>query len=332
MSKIKSQRVAVIGATGLVGQTIARVLAERSFPVSDYVPVATDVSGGRSVEVFDKAWTVRGAGDMDFDGVDLCFFTAGAGVSRELVPKALDRGCRVVDNTTAFRMDPTVPLVVPEINGSEVSEETRLVACPNCTAITLVMSLAPLLRVVGLERVVVTSFQSVSGAGREALSELESQTHAELHGKTAPAEVFPKAIAFNCIPQIGDIDETGFTAEEQKIAAETRKILGTPRLDVVPTAVRVAVKVGHAVAVNVELSDDLSPQQAKDLWRNAAGVAFDDGLPTPRDVAGTDTVVVGRVRRDRTRRFALSYWAVGDNLRKGAATNSVQFAELWPGP
>jgi aspartate-semialdehyde dehydrogenase len=332
MSSVKSMRVAVVGATGLVGQTIARVLAERGFPVSDYVPVATELSGGRSVAVFDRAWTVRGAADVDFEGVDVCFFTAGATVSREWVPKALAGGCRVVDNTTAFRMDPGVPLVVPEINGKEVTDDTRLVSCPNCTAIVLVMTLAPLMREVELKRVVVTSLQSVSGAGREALTELEAQTGTELDGGTAIATVFPKPIAFNCIPRIGDIDEAGFSTEEQKIAAETRKILEAPRLDVVSTAVRVPVKVGHAVAVNVEFADDLSPERAMKLWREAPGVAFDEGLPTQRDIAGIDTVVVGRVRRDRTRRFALSYWGVGDNLRKGAATNSVQIAELWAGP
>jgi aspartate-semialdehyde dehydrogenase len=331
MSKARSKRVAVVGATGLVGQTIARVLSERSFPVSDYVPVATDLSGGKSVAFSDRTWTVRGAGDMDFEDIDVCFFTAGATVSRELIPKALDRGCRVVDNTTAFRMDPGVPLVVPEINGGEVSEETRLVSCPNCTAITLVMTLAPLMRAAELKRVVVTSFQSVSGAGREALLELEDQTRSELGGKSPVARQFPKPIAFNCIPQIGEIDESGFTAEEQKIAAETRKILGTPNLEVVATAVRVPVKVGHAVSVNVELSEDIAPERAAELWRKAPGVAFDENLPTQRDIVGIDTVVVGRVRRDRTKRFALCYWGVGDNLRKGAATNSVQIAELWSG-
>jgi aspartate-semialdehyde dehydrogenase len=331
MSKTERKSVAVVGATGVVGQTIAQVLTERGFPVGGYLPVATDASGGRSLEVLGGRWTVRGASEVDFEGVDVCFFTAGAKVSRELVPKALDKGCLVVDNTSAFRMDPDVPLVVPEINGDEVSQNTRLVSCPNCTAINLVMTLGPILRTAGIERVVVTSFQSVSGAGKEAIEELEAQTRSDLSGESARVDVFAKPIAFNCLPQVGDIEESGYSVEEQKIIEETQKILGKPDLKVVPTAVRVPVRVAHALAVNLELSEGLDLERAKSLWRDAPGVEFDDGLPTQRDVAGRDTVVVGRLRRDPTRRYAMSYWAVGDNLRKGAATNSVQIAELWLG-
>jgi aspartate-semialdehyde dehydrogenase len=329
MTRIRDKRVAVVGATGVVGQTIAQVLAERDFPVSEYVPVATEASGGRTVDVFDKSWTVRSTNDVDFKTVDLCFFTAGAVVSRELIPGALDGGCLIVDNTTAFRMDPEVPLVVPEINGGEVSRDTPLVACPNCTAINLVMTLAPILRAVPIERVVVTSFQSVSGAGKEAIAELEAQTRSDLAGEVPTADVFPKPIAFNCLPQIGEIDASGYSIEEQKVVEETRKILGTPNLKVVPTAVRVPVRVGHSLSINVELSEELAVDHARSLWRDAPGVVFDDSLPNPRDIAGHDAVVVGRLRNDPTRPFALSYWAVGDNLRKGAATNSVQIAELW---
>jgi len=329
MSKIDKRRVAIVGATGVVGRTITEVLAEREVPVGDFVPVATDSSANRRVDFRGKEWPVQMADDVDFSRVDVCFFTAGARVSRNLVPRAIDGGCRVVDNTTAFRMDADVPLVVPEINGEEVTDDTRLVSCPNCTTINLVMSLAPLLREVPIERVIMTSFQSVSGAGKEALAELDAQVRADLDGETPVTRVFDKPIAFNCLPQVGDFEESGYSVEEQKIIDETQKILAAPDLLIVPTAVRVPVRVGHGLSVNVEFSDKLSLDRARDLWREAPGAAFDEGLPTPRDIAGTDTVVVGRLRRDSTRPHAISYWVVGDNLRKGAATNSVQIAELW---
>ena len=329
MSKVDKKRVAIVGATGVVGRTIVEVLTEREFPVADFVPVATDSSANRRIDFLGKEWVVQMADDVDFSHVDTCFFTAGAAVSRALVPRVIDEGCRVVDNTTAFRMDAGVPLVVPEINGDEVTDDTRLVSCPNCTTVNLVMSLAPLLREVPIERVVMTSFQSVSGAGKEALAELDAQARADLDGETLVAKVFEKPIAFNCLPQVGDFEESGYSAEEQKIIDETQKILRAPDLLVVPTAVRVPVRVGHGLSVNVEFGDNLSLGRARDLWREAPGTAFDEGLPTPRDVAGTDTVVVGRLRRDPTRSHAISYWVVGDNLRKGAATNSVQIAELW---
>ncbi|MDH3215739.1 MAG: aspartate-semialdehyde dehydrogenase [Candidatus Krumholzibacteria bacterium] len=329
MSEREKKRVAVIGATGVVGQTIAQVLAERGFPVGEYVPVATGDRGERTVNGLGRTWTVCAIEEMDFGGVDICFFSAGAAVSREMIPKALDRGCRVVDNTTAYRMDADVPLVVPEINSSEVTPDTWLVSCPNCAAINLVMTLAPILREVSIERVVVTSLQSVSGAGKEAVAELDAQVRSDLSGEEAKARVFAKPIAFNCLPKIGELGDSGDTVEEQKIIEETRKILGKPSLGIVATAVRVPVRVGHALSVNVELSDELSLEDARGLWQESPGIEFDDRLPTPVDVAGRDTVIVGRLRRDVSRPHAISYWAVGDNLRKGAATNSVQIAELW---
>lgn len=323
------KRVAVIGATGVVGTTIARVLAERNFAVDELVPVATSSDGGRSVTALGREWPVRRVADVSFGAIDICFFTAGATVSRELVPAALDAGCRVVDNTTAFRMDAGVPLVVPEINGEQVTIDTRLIACPNCTTINLVMMLEPIRRRVRLRRVVVTSLQSVSGAGREAITELESETQTALAGGSPQANVFPKSIAFNCVPQVGDITPTGNTVEEEKIVEETRKILGVPDLPVSATAIRVPVRVGHSLSVNIELSEELSLDEVRSLWQSSPGVRYDEGLPTPLDIAGDDTVVVGRVRRDPSRPHTLNCWVVGDNLRKGAATNSVQIAELW---
>jgi aspartate-semialdehyde dehydrogenase len=329
MEHPRKKRIAIVGATGVVGRTIVQVLEERKFPVADYVPIATGTSGEKNTSAFGNNWPVVPADGLEFTGIDLAFFTAGAAVSQKLVPKAVAQGCRVVDNTTAFRMDEDVPLVVPEINASLVQPGTRLVACPNCTAIVLVMSLAPILAVVRIERVVVTSFQSVSGAGREALHELDAQIAADQRGDDIRAVIFPKQIAFNCVPLIGEIRESGYTKEEEKIIEETRKILGAPALGVVPTAVRVPTRVSHALAVNVELAAPLSLEEAVGLWRNAPGVDYDDDVPTPLGVAGTDTVVVGRLRRDPTRAHALTFWVTGDNLRKGAATNSVQIAELF---
>jgi aspartate-semialdehyde dehydrogenase len=324
----QKKTIGVVGATGVVGQTMARVLEERRFPVGEYIPIATEMSAHKKVEAFGSVWPVRDAAEVDFGGIEFCLFTAGATVSRTLVPKAISAGCRVVDNTTAFRMDKNVPLVVPEINGSLVTPETMLVSCPNCTAIVLVMTLWPLARAVGIERVVVTSFQSVSGAGREALDELNGQTAADTRGEPLLTSAFPKQIAFNCIPKIGDIGPTGYTSEEEKIIEETRKILGAPDVDVVATAVRVPTRVGHAMSVNVELRGPLGLDEAKRIWERSAGVRYTDDIPTPLDVAGRDDVLVGRLRADTSRTHAMTYWAAGDNLRKGAATNSVQIAEL----
>ncbi|MFQ5510722.1 MAG: aspartate-semialdehyde dehydrogenase [Candidatus Krumholzibacteriia bacterium] len=325
---MEHQRVAVIGATGVVGRTMARVLEERAFPVAEYAPVATGGGAVRTADAFGRAWPVRGTDDLDFGEFDYCFFSAGAEASRELVPRAIAKGCKVVDNTTAFRMNDGVPLVVPEINGKRVTSGTQLVSCPNCTAINLVMTLAPIIELAPLRRVVVTALQSVSGAGRAALRELERQIQADGAEHEPGGSVFDKPIAYNCIPRIGDIVPSGYSAEEEKIIEETRKILELPSLDVVPTSVRVPVRVGHSLSVNVEFEGKAAIDDLKALWGRSPGLACDDDLPTPLDVAGTDTVVIGRLRVDPTRPGAFSYWAVGDNLRKGAATNSVQIAEL----
>ncbi|MEE9270526.1 MAG: aspartate-semialdehyde dehydrogenase [Candidatus Krumholzibacteria bacterium] len=328
MSAPGRRPVAVIGATGMVGQAMTQVLEERGFPVAEYVPVATEGSSGRKIDAFGRSWVIRGTAGLDFGGIGYCFFTAGAAVSRELIPSAVAKGCRVVDNTTAFRMDAGVPLVVPEINGRRVTPDTPLVSCPNCTTINLVMTLAPIAQLASLKRVVVTAFQSVSGAGRKALDELDHQIEADCKNQAPRTQTFDKPIAFNCIPQIGEITPSGYSAEEEKIIEETRKILEMPSLDVVPTSVRVPIRVGHALSVNVELAGAVELDDLKALWNRSDGLTYSDEPPTPLEVAGGDTVVVGRLRRDGTRPHAFSYWAVGDNLRKGAATNSVQIAEL----
>jgi aspartate-semialdehyde dehydrogenase len=300
------------------------VLEERGFPVGDYIPVATEASSGTTIRAFGGEWAARAVADIDFGVVDYCFFTAGAAISHELVPRAAQAGARVIDNTTAFRMDDNVPLVVPEINARTITRDTRIASCPNCTTIVMVMALAPLHMAEPIKRVVVTSFQSVSGAGKSALEELEAQ----LVSDDAPAESIPRRIAFNCVPQVGNLAERGFSVEEEKIIEETRKILASPDIGVMPTAVRVPVRVGHAVSVNVEFSRPVELDDAVALWKKADGVIFDEGYATPHEVAGTDNVIVGRLRRDPSNPAALSFWAVGDNLRKGAATNSVQIAEV----
>jgi len=320
MAESRGKRVAVVGATGVVGETIASALEQRRFPVAEYVPVATEASAGQNVNAFGKSWRVVPIDEVDFTTIDYSFCTAGATVSLDVVPGILEAGCKVVDNTTAFRMDENTPLVIPEINGGEVTGATSLVACPNCTAIVLLMTLAPLINAAAVERVVVTSFQSVSGAGKTALRELDTE---------GPANAFYKPIRFNCLPAIGDVTPSGYSTEESKIVDESRKILGLPDLQIVPTTVRVPVRVGHAVSVNVEFSNRLSASDALDIWREAAGVSCDDELPTQLDAAGKDAVMVGHIREDSTRPHALSYWAVGDNLRKGAALNSVQIGELF---
>lgn len=320
--------VGIVGATGLVGKTIASVLEERNFPVGELVPIATEASSGAFVQAFGENWKIRQLEDADFACVELCFFTAGRAVSLKNVPAALERGCRVVDNTTAYRMKEGIPLVVPEVNGDLVDSRVSLVSSPNCTAIILTMALAPIHKAAGIKRVVVTSFQSVSGTGREALAELDSQTEADVKGEECLLRVYPKQIAYNCLPQIGEISVRGYSEEEEKIAEETRKILSSPGMMVVPTAARVPVRVGHSIAVSVELQRDLAVEEALEIWRHSNGVETDSGLPTALDVAGSDTVVVGRVRRDETVPYGIVFWVVGDNLRKGAATNSVQIAEL----
>ena len=320
--------VAIVGATGVVGRTILAVLEERKFPVERVIPVATELSSGSTIRGFGTDWGVIGPNDIPFGEIDFCFFTAGGEVSRHAVPRALEQGCRVIDNTTAFRLQPDVPLIIPEINGDLITTDTNLVASPNCTASILVMALAPLHSAAGIERVVVTSFQSVSGTGRKALDEMMQQARADLDGGHYPPAIYPKQIAGNCLPQVGNITEQGFSGEEEKIAEETRKILSTSSLEIVATAVRVSVKIGHAISASVQLRNELSLSRVKELFLQTPGVEFDPGVPTPLDAAGRDVVLVGRVRCDETVPHGFLLWVVGDNLRKGAATNCVQIAEL----
>jgi aspartate-semialdehyde dehydrogenase len=319
-------RIAILGATGAVGRTMLEVLAARGFPVEEIVPLASARSAGSVLRWREREWGVREPGPGSFRGCAIALFSAGAARSRDWGPLAAAEGAVVVDNSSAWRMNPAVPLVVPEVNAQALAERPLgIIANPNCATIQLVLPLAALHRAVGLARVVVTTFQSVSGAGHKGIAALE----AELAGDAAPETPFTGPIAGNVIPWIGPRGEDGWNEEERKVREETRKILSLPDLPVAATCVRVPVRVGHAIAATVQLEQPLAVADALAALRAWPGVVVHDRSsdPLPRDVAGTDQVHVGHVRADPDDARVLHLWIVADNLRKGAATNAVQIAE-----
>jgi len=328
--------VAVVGATGLVGEAMVNVLEERDFPVGQLHALASERSVGRGVSFRGRNYPVQELQGFDFAHCDFALFSAGAAVSREHVPRALAAGCLVIDNTAEFRYREDVPLVVPEVNPQalEAIGTSGLIANPNCSTIQLVVALKPLYDAAGIERIDVATYQSVSGAGREALEELVRQSIAALSGK-GPLESpgGAKQMAFNCVPHIDVFQDNGYTREEMKIVWETRKILGDSNLRVNATAVRVPVFYGHSEVVHIDTRRPLSAAEARELLRNAAGVTVLDeprlgGYPTAAtEAANRDTVYVGRIREDLAPDRGLNLWVVSDNVRKGAATNSVQIAE-----
>jgi aspartate-semialdehyde dehydrogenase len=327
-----SRRVAVLGATGLVGRAMLRQLEERSFPVGDLRLLASERSASRTLEFDGRSLPVHPVAPDAFAGIDIALFACGNAVSQQWAAAAQERGVRVVDNSSAFRYQDGVPLVVPEINGALLARRPSLVANPNCSTIAVVLALAPLAREVGLERVIVSTYQSVSGAGSGALDELERGVRAGLDSDPPRRADGGPPFAFNVLPHIDRFEDNGYTLEEMKIVWETRKILGLPELPVSATAARVPVRIGHSAAVTVTLSRGLEPDAARALWRSAKGVRVIDDpaqahYPTPLDAAGKDDVLVGRVRRDLTDPRGLVFWISSDNLRKGAATNAVQIAE-----
>jgi aspartate-semialdehyde dehydrogenase len=320
-------RVAVVGATGVVGTTMLQLLRERSFPASEIVPFASERSAGRELE---GGLTVRALnGDADVSGFDLALFSAGASRSREWGPRFVAEGAVVVDNSSAFRREPEVPLVVSEVNPHALADHHGLIANPNCSTMALVVALAPIHRAAGIERLVVSTYQSVSGTGKAAIDELDAQAHASLHGVPMPAPaIYPEPIGFNVIGAAGSFAEgDDHTDEERKMMFETRKILEDESIGVAVTCVRVPVRVSHSLAVNVQTREPLSAAEAQALLADAPGVTLDP-LPTPLKAAGRDDVLVGRIRDDASHPRALNLWVVGDNLRKGAATNAIQLAEL----
>jgi aspartate-semialdehyde dehydrogenase len=323
----RGYRVAVVGATGVVGTTMLELLCERRFPASEIVPFATERSAGREL---DGGLVVRALNDeADIGGFDLALFSAGAGTSREWAPRFVEAGATVVDNSSAWRRDPSIPLVVSDVNPHALERHRGLIANPNCSTMQLLVALAPIHRRAGLERLVVSTYQSVSGTGKKAVDELDAQTRADMSGGEAPApEVYPEPIAFNVIGAAGNFaDGDDHTDEERKMMFETRKILEDESIGVAVTCVRVPVRVCHSEAVNLQTREPLSAEEARELLAGAPGVIVED-VPTPLRAAGRDEVFVGRIRRDESHPRALSMWVVSDNLRKGAATNAVQIAEV----
>ena len=328
-------RVAVVGATGMVGQEVLSILAERMFPVSEVIALASRQSMGREVSFGDQTLTCRDLAQFDFREADLAIFAAGGGIAAEHAPRAADLGCVVIDNSSHFRLDEDVPLVVPEVNADAVEgyRKRGIVANPNCSTAQLVVALKPLHDAYGLERVVVSTYQSVSGAGREASDELFSQTKGIYVNDAPEPAQFTKQIAFNVIPHIDVFLEDGSTREEDKLVRETTKILGAD-VPLTATAVRVPVFVGHSEAVNVQLARDFGDEEkVRDLLRESPGLLVidkreDGGYVTPVECVGEFATFVSRIRRDPTVPHGLNLWVVSDNLRKGAALNAVQIAEL----
>jgi aspartate-semialdehyde dehydrogenase len=329
---MRSPRVAVVGATGAVGPIVLEVLHERGFPASDVVPFASARSAGTRVSFAGTEIEVRELTADALEGFDLALFSAGAGTSRAFAPEAVARGCVVVDKSSAFRLEPGVPLLVPEVNADAAAAHRGIVSNPNCSTIQLVCVLAPLHAAAGLEHVTVATYQAVSGTGARAVDELRLQSRAALDGDTAEPVVYPHQIAFNAIPHC-DGFEGDSTLEERKLVLESQKILGDDAIGIHATCVRVPVWRGHSEAVWIETRSPLGADEAREILRGARGVRVVDdpgsaAYPLASDAAGVDDVLVGRIRRDPSRRNGLALWIVADNLRKGAATNGVQIAEL----
>jgi aspartate-semialdehyde dehydrogenase len=329
-------KVGVLGATGAVGSTILEVLAERGFPASEVVALASERSAGKRVPFADDELEVRAISDETIQGLDIVLSSAGGAVSSEWAPRIVEAGAVVVDNTSFWRMHDDVPLVVSEVNPDAAEEHKGLIANPNCTTMEMVVALAPIQREVGIERLVVSTYQAVSGTGQRAIDELLGQSRAVLAGDTPVAEVYPHPIAFNVLPQVETFkDGDDYTTEERKVMAETRKIfaLGDDEMRISATCARVPVHTGHSESINIQTRRDLSPEECRELLAGAPGVVVMDSpadgiYPTATDAAGRDEVFVGRIRRDPSHNRCLNLWVVGNNLRKGAATNAVQVAEL----
>jgi aspartate-semialdehyde dehydrogenase len=328
-------RVGVLGATGLVGSTILELLADRDFPVGELVPFASERSVGKEIEWEGETLTCQGLGEGSIQGLDLVLSSAGGSVSAEWTPKLVAAGATVVDNTSYWRMHDDVPLVVSEVNPEALAGHKGIVANPNCSTMQMVVALKPLYDAAGIERLVISTYQAVSGTGKAAIDELRSQAQALVGGQVLPEpQIYPHQIAFNVLAHAGSFpDGDDHTDEERKLINETRKILGDPGIKVSATCVRVPVVTGHSEAVNVETREPLEPERARELLEAAPGVTvLDDpaaaSYPMAVEAAGKDQVFVGRIRRDAGNERALDMWIVSDNLRKGAATNAVQVAEL----
>ncbi|MCW8870920.1 MAG: aspartate-semialdehyde dehydrogenase [Proteobacteria bacterium] len=331
----KKLNIAIVGATGAVGRVILELLEERGFPVNKLALLASANSAGEVMTYEKKSVTVKPLDSFDFNDFDMAFFTAGSVVSAQYVPRAVDAKCVVIDNTSCFRNEEDVPLVVPEVNGEELNryQDTYLIANPNCSTIQMVLALAPIHKAAVIERINVATYQSVSGAGQKGIDELSGQTRGLLNFKPLQQHVFSGQIAFNVLPHIDDFQDNGYTREEMKMVWETQKIFGDRSIQVNPTCVRVPVFYGHAEAVHIETRDKISASEARQLMADMAGVEIVDDpaklrYPSPAlTAAGHDAVYVGRIREDISYPKGLNMWIVADNIRKGAALNSVQIAE-----
>lgn len=328
--------IAVVGATGAVGETILTVLQERDFPVDNIYPLASSRSLGKTVSFNNCEFDVEDLADFDFTKVDIALFSAGGAVSKEYAPKAAAAGCIVVDNTSCFRYDEDIPLVVPEVNPHRISEYKNrgIIANPNCSTIQMVVALKPLHDAVGIHRINVATYQAVSGTGKKAIQELVHQITELLNGRPVKSLIYPKQIAFNVLPHIDEFQENGYTKEEMKMVWETKKIMEDENILVNPTTVRVPVLYGHSEAIHLELKAPLTPAEVRTLLNKAPGVKVVDDpkklqYPTPiTHAVGHDEVYVGRIRQDISHPNGLNLWVVADNIRKGAATNAVQIAEI----
>jgi len=327
--------VAVVGATGAVGEAMIAILEERNFPVRNLYPLASSRSAGKTILFNGKPVKVTELAEFDFSQAQIGLFSAGGSISEEFAPRAAAAGCVVVDNTSHFRQHEDIPLIVPEVNIEALAGYTtrNIIANPNCSTIQMLVALKPIYDAVGIERINVATYQAVSGTGKEAIEELAGQTARLLNGKEIQCEVYPKQIAFNVLPHIDTFQENGYTREEMKMVWETQKIFDDPGIQVNPTCVRVPVFFGHSEAVHIETVDKITAEEARGLLENAPGVTVmddrgDGGYPTAvSDSAGADPVFVGRIREDISHPRGLDMWVVSDNVRKGAALNSVQIAE-----
>jgi aspartate-semialdehyde dehydrogenase len=329
---MKGFHVAIVGATGLVGQEFIKVLGQRNFPMRSIRLLASDRSAGRKLFVNHKEVKVEETALQSFDGVDIALFSAGAEISNYFSPIAARVGAVVIDNSAAFRMDPEVPLVIPEVNAEDIKEHKGIIANPNCSTIQMVMALYPLHRVNPIKRIIVDTYQSVSGTGTAAMEELSEQARVVLEGRNTSPHVYPHQIAFNVLPEIDLFLDNGYTKEEWKCVEETKKIMHAEDIAISATCVRVPVFIGHSEAIHIEFSEPMSPETARRILSEAPGVkVLDDPnislYPMPWSAAGSDDVFVGRIRRDASHDCGLAMWVVADNLRKGAALNAVQIAE-----
>jgi len=328
----KSYSVAVVGGTGLVGQEFLKIAMQRRFPMKQLRLLASSRSAGRRITVGEWAVEVEETTSHSFNGVDLAFFSATTEVSRQLIPPAVKAGAIVIDDSAAWRMEPDVPLVVPEVNAADLEWHKGITAIPNCPTTPLVLTLWPLHRINPVKRIIVDTYQSVSGTGAQALQELTAQTRAVLDGNDTTPHVYPHQIAFNLLPHIDVFLGSGYTKEEWKVINETKKIMHEPDLAISATTVRVPVFVGHSEAVHVEFSRPITPEEVYDILREAPGITVQDEpavnlYPMPLAVAGKDDVFVGRIRQDVSHPNGIAMWIVSDNLRKGAALNAIQIAE-----